>query len=285
MVPPALFCGRVKRWRHYQKGTAIVLASFGSVVAADRYEELRKDAEKRFSDADVFFSFSSRTILKRFREKGTPVESLPEVLARLDREGYRRIVVSSVNLFPTDEHEMVLKTVTGFQHFSPAAIRATGAIFTKTKNAGKILETISSELHRDHPAEYYLYIAHGSPYLDQGGAISYSYAGEFLSSLSTKNTFCTLEGTFPCSSLLNGPWKSSLNASGKRPGIVLVPLLLVSGRHFEEDIAEIQESLKDHAEIRIAPSVQGEGPFYLLEREDIRKVLLDEIDQEIRKIP
>jgi sirohydrochlorin cobaltochelatase len=271
----------VKRWRHYQKGTAIVLSSFGSVVAAERYENLKAEAEKRFPDADVFLSFSSRTVLKRFRAKGNPYESLPEALARLDLEGYKRVVISSVNLFPTDEHELLLRIAEGFRNFSPANIRVTNAIFSRTRTTSEILATLSSQLHEKDPADRYLYVAHGSPYLDQGGLNSYSYAREFLRELSEKNFLCTLEGTFPCGTLLS----KMISQDNGKSSLVIVPLLLVSGRHFEEDIGEIMEKLAGSYRARVASSFTGEHPFHLLERDDVQKAILDEIDLEIQKIP
>lgn len=257
-----------------------MLSSFGSVVAAERYESLRDEAQSRF-DADVFLSFSSRTVLKRFRAKGNPCESLPETLARLDFEGYRRIVISSVNLFPTDEHELLLRIAEGFRNFSPSTIRVTNAIFSRTRTTSEILASLSDELHEKDPADRYLYVAHGSPYLDQGGLSAYSYARDFLRELSAKNLMCTLEGSFPCSTLL----PKIAPENNAHASMVIVPLLLVSGRHFEEDIGEMQTHLAGSFTTKIASSVTGDFPFHLLERDDVRKAILDEIEMEIRKIP
>ncbi len=271
----------MKRWRHYKKGTAIILSSFGSVVAAERYENLREEAARNFPDADVFLSFSSRTVLKRFRSKGTPYESLPEALARLDLEGYRRIIISSINLFPTDEHELLLRIAEGFRKFSPSEIRVTNAIFSRTRTTSEILSNISSELHENDAADHYLYVAHGSPYLDQGGLGAYSYTRDFLRELSPKNLMCTLEGSFPCKTLL-----SRIIPEGSSDShLVIVPMLLVSGRHFEDDISAIQERLGGKIKSKVAVSSLGHHPFHLLERDDVRNSVLVEIRDEIEKIP
>lgn len=269
----------------------MVLASFGSVVAGERYEALLEGAKKRFPEADIFLSFSSRMVLKKLKEEGNPIESLPEILARLDREGYRRIVVSSINLYPTDEHELLVRTVEGFKHFSPAALRSTHAIFTRTRVTGEILESISKELHEKEPARLYLYVAHGSPYLDQGGLGAYSYSREFLRALSKKNYLCSLEGTFPCHSMMDEIGeiledRSPGNpASQEKPGLVIIPLLLVSGRHFQDDISELTERLSQVAEVRVAPSISKDLPFHLLERDEIKEAIFKEIEQEIAKFP
>lgn len=280
----------MKRWRHYRKDTAILLSAFGTVLARERYEGLREDVQKRFPDHAVFLSFSSRTVLNRLEEQGLHYRTLAESLACLDREGYRRIVVSSINLFPTDEHEVLLKTVDGFLAFSPSSIRSTLPIFSRTKSVNAILSSLDREIRATLEADLYLYVAHGSPYLNQSGVSAYLYARDLLQSLSSRNTMCTIEGVFPCSLMEGGLQErlqsiTSISASGRRPTVAIVPLLLASGVHFDEDIQQTKQSLVARADVVVAGSTEGSEVFHLLERGEIRNAIAAEIDLQLRQFP
>ncbi len=108
----------MKRYRHYTKDKAIVLSCFGSVVEQKRYEALAKKVSERFEGCDVFMAFNSRMVLKILQKRGQNYKNLPQTLADVDMLGYKNIAVISVNLFPTDEHEMAKRVVEGFKNFS-----------------------------------------------------------------------------------------------------------------------------------------------------------------------
>ncbi len=123
----------MKRYRHYKRDKAVILSCFGSVVEQNIYLELKREVEERFKGVDIFLSFSSRMVLKDLKRRGIEYKNLPQVLADVDMLGYRNIVVASINLFPTDEHELLIRTVNGFREFSYSNIRHTRAIINKTK--------------------------------------------------------------------------------------------------------------------------------------------------------
>jgi len=104
----------MKRYRHYKKDKAIVLSCFGSVIEQQMYEDLKSEIEAEFDGIDVYLSFSSRMVLKDLHKRDIHYPNLPQLLANIDLMGYKNIIVSSINLFPTDEHELLLRTVEGF---------------------------------------------------------------------------------------------------------------------------------------------------------------------------
>ncbi len=54
-------------------------------------------------------------VLKLLKKKGDDYKNLPQVLADVDMAGYKNIIVSSINLFPTSEHAMLESIVNGFE--------------------------------------------------------------------------------------------------------------------------------------------------------------------------
>ncbi len=270
----------MKRYRHYKKDKAIILSCFGSVIEQDMYLELKKEVEEKFQDIDVFLSFSSRMVLKDLQKREMDYKNLPQILADVDMLGYKNIVVASINLFPTDEHELLVRTVKGFNSFSLANIRSTKAIINKTKETSLALKELNSAISQNSWAN--LYVIHGVPILDLAGLSSVDYTDKFLQLLSNKNYTCSLEGAFPWYAV-----KDRLIEQMKRDKITniqVVPMLLVSGNHYIKDMIEIKDELGEYFNSRVVPSQTKSDRFNLIELDSIRDIIIQNIKEEITKL-
>ncbi len=270
----------MKRYRHYKRDKAIILACFGSVVEQDMYLALRDEVEERFKATDVFISFSSRMVIKDLNKRGIEYKNLPQILADVDMLGYRNIVVASINLFPTDEHELLIRTVEGFRNFSYSNIRYTKAIISKTKESSLFLKNLNSQISRQDWAN--LYIIHGVPILDLSGLSAVTYTEQFLKTISRHNYTCSLEGAFPYYAI-----KESLIErlqEEKIDSIQVVPMLLVSGNHYFKDMVEISNELREFFNSEIAPPIGNSERFNLIELKDIRDIIFQNIQEEIIKL-
>ncbi len=270
----------MKRYRHYQKDKAIILSCFGSVIEAKKYESLKEFIKERFPKIDLFISFSSRSVIKILAKKGIFYKNLPQVLSDLDMEGYRKIIVSSVNLFPTDEHEMVKKTVEGFKNFSLSHIRVTKAIFTKSKDTTDFLVNLSKRVSKEKTAN--LFIIHGTPLLDINGSESISYTQNLLEKINPLNFVCSLEGSNPFYALKEFFLREFEKLKVEK--VQIIPLLLVSGNHFVKDMNQIAKELESEYETFITPSLTKSEKFNLLEMEEIKSIIAKNIEEEIIKL-
>ena len=277
----------MKRYRHYNKGTAVILSCFGSVVEQDRYLELAEFIGDNLEDVSVYTAFNSRMVLKLLKkQQGKEFKNTPQTLADCDMKGYKRIVVASVNIFPTSEHEELQKVVDGFGVFSLSNIRLTKAVFSSSKATTKILSAIDSELREADGEAANIYIVHGSPDLDFSGNGSISYAKELLTTLGENNFFCSLEGALPFWAIkekLISDIKKLPTTNGKHK-VRLVPLLLVSGNHFDKDVVEMVEELSSEFDVEIAKPLGGGEKFNLIERDDVRATIAAQIKEEIKKL-
>ncbi len=277
----------MKRYRHYNKGTAVILSCFGSVVEQDRYLELAEFIGDNLEDVSVYTAFNSRMVLKLLKkQQGKEFKNTPQTLADCDMKGYKRIVVASVNIFPTSEHEELQKVVDGFGVFSLSNIRLTKAVFSSAKATTKILSAIDSELREADGEAANIYIVHGSPDLDFSGNGSISYAKELLTTLGENNFFCSLEGALPFWAIkekLISDIKKLPTKNGKHK-VRLVPLLLVSGNHFDKDVVEMVEELSTEIDVEIAKPLGGGEKFNLIERDDVRATIAAQIKEEIKKL-
>lgn len=276
----------MKRYRHYNKGTAIILSCFGSVIEQEKYLEFEQFIQESFKDIPVFTAFSSKMVIKELAKKGEVYKNLPQVMADVDMEGYKRYIVVSVNIFPTDEHEVLIRMVKGFREFSLANIRYTNPLLQKTKETSLYLKALDEKIRKDQEDVINLYIIHGVPVLNLGGLEAVSYAANFLKMLDEQNLSCSLEGEFPFYAIKDAIKRDIIKfTNGDRTKKVqIVPMLLVSGNHYDKDMKEICDEVSEYADASIVKSITKDEKFNLIEQEDVRKIFKDNIAIEIKKL-
>ena len=274
----------MKRFRHYKKDTAIVLACFGSVVEQGRYLALQQQVQQAYPDYPVQLAFSSRMVIKALAKQGEHYVNLPQTLAQLDSEGYRRVVIASCYLFPTEEHGMTLATAQGFGQFSLSRMVVTPALLQQVKHTNTILQALSQRFPASDKVAN-LFISHGAPLLDNAGYSAVQYAEGLLHRLGENNFNCSLEGTYPFSTVRDALVKEISQAmpTVQRPTVRLVPLLLVSGNHYIKDLGVIAEDLGQAFTLEMAQPVQGDN-FCLFDLPEITEVLISQISDEITKL-
>ncbi len=277
----------MKRWVHYKKDTAVLLGAFGSIPERGKYEDLKDYIQSEIPDVPVYLSFASKSVIKALKKEDIDYKNLAQMLSDLDLEGYRRIVVSSINIFPTDEHEYLKKTVEGFKQFSLSRIVHTGALFTKVTDANSILKKIDDDVKSKYGNNNYLYIVHGAPYLDQPGSHSISYVKDFLKSINPLSLFCSLEHDYQFKmireSLLEAMERSCKEHNLPKE-VKIIPLLLSSGNHFDLDVKKIKEYLGETFKVDIVESFYGTSKFNLLELDVVKSTIIRQIREIIKKM-
>jgi len=276
----------MKRYRHYNKGTAIILSCFGSVIEQQKYLEFEKFIQESFAEIPVFTAFSSKMVIKELAQKGEVYKNLPQVMADVDMEGYKRYIVVSVNIFPTDEHEVLIRMVKGFREFSLANIRYTNPLLQKTKETSLYLKALDAKIRQEQEDVINLYIIHGVPVLNLGGLEAVGYASNFLKMINERNLTCSLEGEFPFYAVKDAIKRDILKLTNgdRSKKVQIVPMLLVSGNHYDNDMKEICDAVSEYANATIVKSITKDEKFNLIEQEDVRKIFRDNIALEIEKL-
>lgn len=275
----------MKRYRHYNKDTAIILSCFGSVIEQERYFEFEEYIREQFRDIDVFTAFSSKMVIKALAKEGKIYKNLPQVMADVDMEGYKRYIIVSVNIFPTDEHEVLIRMVKGFREFSLANIRYTNPLLHKTKETSLYLKWLDEEIRGDRDI-INLYIIHGVPVLNLSGLASVSYASNFLSRVNRENITCSLEGEFPFYAIKDSIKDEIVERLEKNPSleVQIVPMLLVSGNHYDKDMIEIRDEIGEYCRAEIVSPLDNSPKFNLLGQERVREIFRENISIEIKKL-
>ncbi|MGV1098550.1 sirohydrochlorin cobaltochelatase [Thiovibrio sp. JS02] len=105
---------------------AIVLVAFGTTTSAqvtyDFFEEqLKKSLPAEYRGFRIEWAFTSEIVRERanrkFKEQGQAVRyrSLPQVLADLEDEGFRKVAIQSLHIFPGQEYEDLEKEIAAFR--------------------------------------------------------------------------------------------------------------------------------------------------------------------------
>ena len=276
----------MKRYRHYNKETAIILSCFGSVIEQDKYFDFEAYIKAEFPNFPVFTAFSSKMVIKALFKEGKIYKNLPQVMADVDMEGYKRYIVVSVNIFPTDEHEVLIRMVKGFRNFSLANIRYTNPLLAKTKETSNYLNFLDTKIRETTPDSINLYIIHGVPVLNLAGLESVAYTAKFLELINERNLTCSLEGEFPFFAIKDAIKRKILNITKRDMNIKvnIVPLLLVSGNHYNKDMREIADEVREYANADIVTPINTDEKFNLLGQQEVREIFKDNITVEIKKL-
>ncbi|SFV69742.1 Sirohydrochlorin cobaltochelatase CbiK [hydrothermal vent metagenome] len=276
----------MKRYRHYNKETAIILSCFGSVIEQDKYFDFEEYVKESFPGTPVFTAFSSKMVIKGLAKEGKVFKNLPQVMADVDMEGYKRYIVVSVNIFPTDEHEVLIRMVKGFREFSLANIRYTNALLTKTKETSNYLNSLDSKIRENTPESINLYIIHGVPVLNLPGLESVRYTAKFLELINERNLTCSLEGEFPFFAIKDAIKRQVLQITQGSMDIKvnIIPVLLVSGNHYDKDMREIADEVAEYANADIVVPVNTDAKFNFLGQAEVREIFKDSIAVEIKKL-
>jgi len=276
----------MKRYRHYNKQTAIILSCFGSVIEQNKYFKFEEYIKEQFKEIPVFTSFSSKMVIKELAKEGKVYKNLPQVMADVDMEGFKRYIVVSVNIFPTDEHEVLVRIVKGFKKFSLANIRYSNPLFHKTKETSLYLKNLDETIRKNNKNIINLYVIHGVPVLNLSGLESVSYTSNFLKAIHKDNLTCSLEGEFPFYAVKDAIKAEILERKVKNNNIKVqvIPMLLVSGNHYFKDMIEISEEISSYCECSITPPLDKTDKFNLLGQTKVMEIFRDNIAIEIKKL-
>ena len=283
----------MKILRHYNKELAVILSVFGSTEpdAIFQYEQLFEEIKQNIdSDIELRLAFSSKTVLKKLEQQGNFQYNLVEQLANLDRLGYKKVVVCSANVFPTEEHEYILQIVDAFRKvISRAQYQVTMPLFTRAETTNKYLSFLNEKFRkrnhefrlRNNEENNILFIAHGAANLNSSGSNIYPYVRDYLRLLNPQNLFYSIEGAFP----YNKEVFLRELVDNTQDNVLIVPLLLVAGNHAKNDILEIRKELELDFKTVNTPECNEESEiFSLLRLKETRDYFIEQIKESIERI-
>ncbi|NPA39396.1 MAG: cobalamin biosynthesis protein CbiK [Thermodesulfobacteria bacterium] len=212
---------------------AIVLCAFGtSTKAKVTFDVIDKEVKAHFPGYHIVWAFTSDIIIHKVnqiykrRHIHKRLYNLQEVLAKLYAEGYRKVIVQPLHIFPGTEYEKVIKIC---KKFPGLRIVVGEPLFYRWERVHEVLETVSKEFLKPDEGLNIL-VAHGTPvtiirdnitYLGLDWLVRHKYSNVLVG---------TVEGVPSAEEVLNEAKKYPV----KR--VRFIPFMLVAGDHIMHDI-------------------------------------------------
>lgn len=236
-----------------EEKNALVLMHFGTTHDDTRSETLDKInalAKSSFSDIIVTEAYTSRIIAKRLRDRGIRKELPGEVLERLKEEGVTRVLIQPTQLINGVEMESVRRDVEAYEPYFKE-IRLSSQLLDTPEDYKALAKILTGEGRTEGQA--YLWVGHGT--YDVSTA-QYAMLDYLLTSEGYANhVIATIEGYPSMTEALR-----RLKATGLHK-VTVSPLLLVSGEHAKNDIAnDVTGILKENG-FEVEVDLRGLGEY------------------------
>ncbi len=225
--------------RTLKKEPAIVIVAFGTTTKArvtfDYFDEqLKKDIEEEYKGYKVEWAFTSTIVReranKKFKEAGEDRRflSLAQVLANLEDEGYRRIAIQSLHIFPGQEYAKMVKVIDAFKTLD-IDIEYGGTLLHDWKFAFEAIDALAGNFLKPDQGSNVL-VAHGTPLTYFGSNSTYLGLDRYLSQKYTNVFIGGVDGILTREQAL----EKAKESSTKR--VRLIPFMYVAGDHIMNDM-------------------------------------------------
>ncbi len=250
----------------------IVLSAFGTTTKAQSvYQGIDGVIRREFPGCDIRWAYSSRLVRDRLHQTGTnSAAGIQEVLASLARAGHRWAVVQSLHLINGHEFYRLLEEV----RTAPLRLSMGLPLLSSTADYQRVAQALSS-LQESSAAEAMVLVGHGT---DHPAWSAYLTLQAFLRDVGGPHIFVgVVEGH---------PSQDYVVAAVRRAGlnrVRLVPLMLVAGRHYLEDLCHEEDSWQaafHRAGCQVTVEPQGIGAL-----PEIIGIFMDHIREAMDAIP
>ena len=219
---------------------ALVLTSFGVADAGARalgLEKLAVEMGQALRGLEVRQAYTSVFIRKKLLKEGTIIPSLPECLAKLEEEGFRRVFLQPTHFTPGEEYShKVIEAAESFRG-SFGLMKIGEPLFYREENEQDDFEAGLQAVFSAHalaPGEELVLLGHGSPH-------RHNPVYEKLQQRADCRGLPVHIGVVEERDTPNFPMVlERLEGRGAKK-VLLAPLLLSGGIHVREDMAGEQE--------------------------------------------
>lgn len=246
--------------RTIKEEPAIVIVAFGTTTEArvtyDFFElQLRQALPARYQNLQIEWAFTSEIIRERANRKFAQAKStkryrsVAQVLADLENDGYRKIALQPLHIFPGQEFEDLQNVINAFRKIG-LRLENGGTLFHKWDYVFEVLSSLEEEfLSPDEGCN--VLVAHGSPETLAGANAAYLGLSRLLEEQYENVFIGSVDGVLTRSQVL----KAAKGYPVKR--VRFIPLMYVAGDHIMNDIMSLET--KDAADLSWAMELKKAG--------------------------
>ncbi len=250
----------------------IVIAAFGTTSRARAtYALVDTRLKARFPEHEIYWAYCSRIVRHKLSRSDIDLPSPPTVLKKIAARGHKWAIVQSLNMICGHEFQRLKDEVLN----GPVRVSIGHSLLCSATDFIAVSKALAPVFAKN-PDEAVVLIGHGT---DHCSWSVYPAFENFMKQVYGARAFVgVVEGDWPT--------KESMIKQVKTAGfkhVRLVPLMLVAGMHFEEDLAGPEDSWKTTFEaLEIPVSLELEG---LGSRPGIVDIFGDHIESAMDVIP
>lgn len=232
------YIGRKLKQPALQDKPAIVIAAFGSTKKAKHVLNIfEQEVIKKYPDYQIYWAYTSEIIRKRL---GLP--GLQETLAKVESDGYRKVVVQPLHIFPGTEYQQVAETC---EYFPGLRIFLGETLLHRWDFIKEMVKVLEPEFVSPQEGCNLLAI-HGTPLAADPANIIYLGFEKLLSDMYPNVKVAAVEG-IPDHEALFARMKRE-NLAGQYSRVKIIPMMYFAGLHAEEDLMGEEGSWKSMLE-------------------------------------
>ena len=226
------YIGRKMRLPKLKDHPAIIIATFGSSSKGQAaMDAVEAQIAESFTDHQIYWAYTSEIIR---RKRGLP--SLLETLAKVESDGYRKAVVQPLHVFPGTEYQQVKESSL---YFPGLRVIMSETLCHRWAFIEEILEEVSGDFLTGEN-QINLLALHGTPLAADPVNTIYLGINHLVSNVYDNVYAATVEGIPNIESVANQIKKDHARTPFTR--IRLIPMMLLSGIHVENDLMGEKES-------------------------------------------
>ena len=245
--------------RPMKKG--ILLVAFGSTIpeAQVSFENIEQSVKKSLPGVPVYWSYTSRIIIKKMAKEGKHLATPAEALAKMMRENFTHVVVQSLHTVPGAEFHGMLKNVHKFGGMDKGIKKVLVGypLLATSEDVQRVAEAIIKVIPRERKKkEGVVLMGHGTHH---PANVYYAALAYHLQKLNPNVFVGTVEGW---------PEIDDIKADLKKRRIkrvYLMPFMSVAGDHARNDMAgpepDSWKSILEQEGIQCVPVLKGTAEY------------------------
>lgn len=246
--------------RTIKKDPAIVIAAFGTTTKArvtyDFFDaQLRKELPAKYRNLKIVWAFTSEIVRERanarFEKAGSDERylSLVQVLANLENEGYRKVAVQPLHIFPGQEFEDLEREIAAFRMIG-LRIENGGTLLHDWEWLFETVAVLEKEFLQSDEGMNVL-VAHGTPETFAGSNATYLGLDRYLSRKYSNVVAGGVDGVLTREQALSAVKAFPVKRAR------LIPFMYVAGDHIMNDI--MADKPDKHGELSWALELEKAG--------------------------
>ncbi len=250
------YIGRKMHVPDLHEQPAIVIAAFGSTNRAKSVLRLFQERlTERYSDYQVYTGYTSDIIQQKLH-----IPSLKKTLAQVEADGYRKVVVQPLHIFPGTEYQQLTETCA---YFPGLRIFLGETLLHRWSFIKEFLKMLQQEFLPPDTG-YNLLALHGTPLAADPVNSVYLGLADMVRNLFANVEIATVSGVLSPDAVIARMSRDGLAAQYGR--LKIIPLMYFAGMHTEEDLMGETDSWRQKLEEQgftvECPYVSHDGESY-----------------------